>query len=39
MNSKQSSVFIIPTYPYTLLFRIVHTLSEDNVAQNVVEVD
>jgi hypothetical protein len=39
MNSEQSGVFIIPPNPYTLLLRIVQTLSEDNVSQDVVEVD
>jgi hypothetical protein len=38
MNSEQSGVFIIPTYSYTLLLRIVQTLSEDNISQDVVEV-
>jgi len=38
MNSKQSGVFVIPPNPYTLLLRIVHTLSEDNISQDVVKV-
>ena len=38
MNSEQSGVFIIPPNPYTLLLRIVQTLCEDNISQNVVKV-
>ena len=39
MNSEQSGVFIIPPNPYTLLLRIVYTLSEYYISQNVVEVN
>ena len=38
MNSEQSGVFVISPNTNTLLLRIVHTLSEDYVSQDVVEV-